>query len=95
MFHEPAAKEEIDHSAGKKAKIGLILFFIYLTIYAGFVAIGLFSPELMGIKIFYGLNLAIVYGFGLIVLAVLMGFIYNMVCSSLEDKLNMINGEKK
>jgi len=93
MLHEPAAKEEKDDAAAQKAKIGLILFFFYLIVYAGFVAIGLLEPDLMGQKLLLGQNVAIIYGFGLIILAIVMGFIYNKICSDLEDKMNKKAGE--
>ena len=86
-MHGPAAKLETDHAAAKKAKLGIKLFIFYILIYAGFVVIGLVDPELMGVHIIGKQNLAIVYGFGLIVLAIVMGFIYNAMCSKLEDKI--------
>ena len=89
MLHEPAVVDNTtDNAAEKKAKLGVILFFVYTIIYAGFVAIGLTYPELMGLEVMAGQNLAIVYGFGLIVLAIVMGFVYNYFCSKMEDKMN-------
>ena len=41
-----------------------------------------------------GLNLAVVYGMGLIVLAIVMGLVYNQMCTKKEDELNGPNGEK-
>ncbi|MDZ7604387.1 MAG: DUF485 domain-containing protein [Cyclobacteriaceae bacterium] len=58
----------------------------YTLVYAGFVFIGLTRPEWMGLEAISGLNLAIVYGFGLIVLAIVMGFIYNCFCTRMEDE---------
>lgn len=95
MHHGPAAKLETDHAAKKKAKIGVMLFFVYLLVYTIFVIIGLFSPELMEIQVFGKQNLAIVYGFGLIAFAVVLGFIYNMICTRLENKMNNQNKEEK
>ncbi len=92
-MHGPAAKLETDHAAAKKAKLGIKLFIFYILIYAGFVVIGLVDPELMGVHIIGKQNLAIVYGFGLIVLAIVMGFIYNAICSKLEDKMNIKGGK--
>jgi uncharacterized membrane protein (DUF485 family) len=46
------------------------------------------SPKSMGVIVFSGLNLACVYGFGLIFLAIIMGLIYNYMCSQQEYKLN-------
>lgn len=89
MLHKPAVVEEgVDKAAPKKAKLGIILFFFYTIIYAGFVFIGLVYPELMGFELLGGQNLAIVYGFGLILLAVIMGFLYNYYCSKMEDEMN-------
>ena len=88
MLHESNVVKETDKAAPRKAKLGVKLFFIYTIIYAGFVLIGLFKPELMGLELMGGQNIAIIYGFGLIVLAIIMGFIYNYACTKLENTLN-------
>ncbi|OGV31036.1 MAG: hypothetical protein A2020_00170 [Lentisphaerae bacterium GWF2_45_14] len=88
MDHGPAVKLGTDNASPIKSKIGVILFFVYLIIYSGFVAISVFSLKTMGNIVFAGVNLAIVYGFGLILLAIIMGLIYNAICTAYEDKLN-------
>ena len=88
MLHEPAAKIGQDHAAAKKAKLGVLLFIFYTLIYSGFVLIGLTKPEWMGLEILGEQNIAIVYGFGLIALAVVMGFIYNYFCTRMENRMN-------
>lgn len=88
MLHGEAVKLEKDESAAQKSKIGLILFGVYALIYAGFVAINTLAPKTMGIRVFLGLNLAVVYGFGLIILAIIMGIAYNHYCTKLEDRMN-------
>lgn len=89
MLHEPSnVVTGTDHAASKKAKLGVILFIFYTLIYAGFVLIGLTRPEWMGMEALGGQNLAIVYGFGLIILAIVMGFIYNFFCTRMENKMN-------
>jgi len=88
MLHEPVVEIGTDKAAARKAKLGVKMFIAYTVIYAGFVFIGLFQPESMGLKILGGQNLAIIYGFGLILLAIIMGFIYNYACTRLENKLN-------
>lgn len=88
MLHESNVKKETDNAASKKAKLGVILFFVYTFIYSGFVLIGLTKPELMGLELLGGQNIAIVYGFGLIVLAIVMGFVYNYFCTKMENKFN-------
>ncbi len=88
MLHKPASDSGPDNAAEKKAKLGVILFFAYTIIYSGFVFIGLTYPEIMGFELIGGQNLAIIYGFGLIALAIIMGFIYNYFCTKMEDKMN-------
>jgi len=95
MQHGPAAKLGTDNAAEKKSKLGLILFFVYVLVYVGFVLIGLVNPEAMGVHVLGKQNLAIVYGFGLILLAVIMGFIYNALCTNLENKMNKEEEGKK
>lgn len=91
MLHEPSETIGKDNAALKKAKLGVILFLLYTVIYAGFVVIGLVKPELMGLDLLGGQTVAIIYGFGLIVLAIIMGFIYNYFCTRMENKMNEIN----
>ena len=88
MLHEPAVVIATDNAAAKKSKLGIILFLVYTLIYSGFVLIGLTKPELMGLDLIGGQNIAIIYGFGLIVLAIVMGFIYNHFCTKMENKMN-------
>jgi uncharacterized membrane protein (DUF485 family) len=88
MLHEPAVITGKDNAAAKKAKLGVILFIVYTIIYSGFVIIGLTNPELMGLELIGGQNIAIIYGFGLIILAIVMGFVYNFFCTRMENKMN-------
>lgn len=87
MHHGPAAELGKDHSIAYKTRLGVKLFLVYLLVYAGFVGIGVFSPRLMGTTALLGLNLAFVYGMGLIVLAIIMGLVYNYFCTRHEDKM--------
>lgn len=61
-------------------RLGLILFFVYLVFYLAFVLINAFAASVMETITFAGLNLAIVYGFGLIVAAVVLALIYGIMC---------------
>ncbi len=61
-------------------RLGLILFGIYLVFYLGFVFINAFAADLMETSTLAGLNLAIVYGFGLIVAAFLLALVYGVMC---------------
>lgn len=93
MNHEPAVELGVDNASAKKAHLGVWFFFIYFFFYVGFVAIGVFNYELLAHQIVLGLNLAVVYGVGLIIFAVLLGILYNYFCSKYEDDLN--EGGKK
>ncbi|MCX7834223.1 MAG: DUF485 domain-containing protein [Ignavibacteria bacterium] len=93
MLHKNFVEFEKDKSIKVKTKLGLILFFIYLVIYSGFVFLGTFYPKSLGAKVLFGLNLAYIYGMCLIVLAGLMGLIYNFLCTGFENKLNSKEGE--
>jgi uncharacterized membrane protein (DUF485 family) len=88
MLHGEAVKLEKDEAAAIKSRIGLILFGVYSLIYAGFITINTIAPKTMGLQVFLGLNLAVVYGFGLIILAIIMGVLYSRFCTRLEDRLN-------
>ena len=67
------------------ARLGLILFFIYLLMYLGFVLISAFSPDQMERIVAAGLNLAVVYGFALIAVAFVMALVYGIMCRSDEQ----------
>jgi uncharacterized membrane protein (DUF485 family) len=61
-------------------RLGLVLFFAYLMFYVGFVGVIVVDYRLMGTVVFAGLNLAIVYGMGLIVSAILLSIIFMFAC---------------
>lgn len=87
MLHEPAQKSGPDPASGYKMRIGIWMFFLYAAVYAGFVVINVAKPVLMEKIIFKGLNLAVVYGFGLIILAMVLALIYNNSCTKKEKEL--------
>jgi uncharacterized membrane protein (DUF485 family) len=66
----------------RNSRIGLLLFAMYLILYGGFVIIAAFSPETMDATPLAGVNLAIWYGFGLIVAAIVLALIYGWACVS-------------
>ncbi|WP_113639007.1 MULTISPECIES: DUF485 domain-containing protein [Pedobacter] len=94
-MHVNSTTEEKEIVTQQKSKLGVRLFFVYLICYAGFVAIGVFNYELLSTTVFYGLNLAIAYGIGLIVFAVIMGIIYNSYCTRYEDEAEKAEGGLK
>jgi uncharacterized membrane protein (DUF485 family) len=88
MDHGPAVKLGVDHATKRKTRLGIWMFVFYTIVYGVFVAIGVANYEAMSIKVFGDLNLAVTYGFGLIVLALILGLIYNMRCTKFEDEMN-------
>jgi uncharacterized membrane protein (DUF485 family) len=64
----------------RNARIGLILFFVYLAFYVGFVLLAAFAPTTMERIPFAGVNLAIWYGFGLIIAAFVLALLYGWLC---------------
>ena len=68
------------------ARLGMKLFVIYLILYSGFVLINAFAPETMERTPFAGINLAILYGFGLIIGALILSLIYGFMCGDDESE---------
>lgn len=87
MLHEPAVQSGKDPAFAYKRKLGARMFIAYALFYAGFVAINLIRPVLMEKTIWAGLNLAVVYGFGLIIVALIMALIYSRACGRKEASL--------
>ncbi|MCA9098496.1 MAG: DUF485 domain-containing protein [Planctomycetaceae bacterium] len=70
----------------RNARVGLLLFVIYLAFYSGFVLINTFAPEQMEVQPIDGVNLAILYGFGLIIAAFVLAMLYGFLCTTDGDK---------
>jgi uncharacterized membrane protein (DUF485 family) len=75
-----------------------ILFLVYLALYAGFMGVASYAPKSMGVKVLAGVNLAIIYGMGLIIVAVLLAMVYMYLCSrtmiAFKANQNASNGAK-
>ena len=95
MLHKPAAQSGKDYAIGSKMRLGVWMFIIYAIVYVGFVAINIIKPVLMETPILFGVNLASVYGFGLIILALILALIYNHKCGLSEKRLNRNESEEK
>ena len=85
--HGPAVKMGKDKASGYKGALGIKLFVIYTIVYASFVAINVYDAEIME-GVIGGQSVAVVYGFVLIVLALIMALFYNHLCSKAEKRLN-------
>lgn len=87
MLHEPAAPSGKDPASEYKKRLGVWMFFIYAIVYSGFVAINLIDATLMAKEVLLGMNLAVVYGIGLIIIALIQALIYNAMCGRKEAEL--------
>lgn len=88
MDHGPAVKLGVDNAAKRKTRLGIWMFIFYTIVYGVFVAIGVTNYEAMSIQVIGELNLAVTYGFGLILLAIVLGLVYNMRCTKFENEMN-------
>lgn len=79
--HDPDTEQQ-EVANPKHARYGLILFFIYLALYAAFMLLTTFAPGLMEDELFGGVSLAVIYGFGLIVIALVLALLYAWLCRS-------------
>ena len=62
------------------ARLGLYLFAVYLLLYGGFVFLNAFAPQTMEATPVAGVNLAVLYGFALILAALLLALLYGWWC---------------
>jgi uncharacterized membrane protein (DUF485 family) len=80
-FKAPVIREKEDASVvAHNTRMGVRFFIVYVVFYAGFMALSAFSPSTMSKPVLGGVNLAIVYGFTLIVLALVLAMVYMNVC---------------
>lgn len=93
MGHGPATEWKKEKSEGFKSRLGIIMFLAYTPVYLVFILLCVLNPRLMG-KDVGSLNLAIVYGFAMIILAIIMALIYNNICSR-REKLDKESDELK
>lgn len=73
-------------AAWSTARIGLWLFWVYVLLYAGFMGVVLFRPELLSTRPLGGVNLAIAYGMGLIAGAFFLAVVYMVACRRIAGR---------
>lgn len=83
MEHEAPTEWKEDKSESYKTKTGLIMVPIFTAVYFIFIILAVADPQLLS-KPVGSLNVAITYGFGIIILAIVMALIYNHLCSRRE-----------
>jgi uncharacterized membrane protein (DUF485 family) len=98
MLHEPVESENEceDLTLAVRTRMGVRLFLVYATVYGIFVAINLIKPVLMERIVLFGMNLAVTYGIGLIVFAIVLALIYNRRCAQLDRETlrNTVSGKE-
>lgn len=82
MEFESSPPPPISNERRFNTKLGLVLFFVYLLLYLVFVLISALATDVMDMTIVAGLNLAMVYGFGLIFSALVLALIYGLLCKT-------------
>ncbi len=70
----------------RNSRLGMAFFAVYLFLYGGFVLLNTFSPTTMEVTPIEGINVAILYGFGLIVSAFLLALLYGFLCTAEGDE---------
>ncbi len=80
-------QDEHPEQTARNTKYGLILFTIYLVIYGAYVLINAFASDLMEYPI-AGVTLAILSGFGLIIIAFVLALIYGWLCRETNNGSN-------
>ena len=87
MGHGPAVKLGRDDASSYKTKLGVKMFLVYTIVYATFVGINAINPKMME-TIVFGQTAAVIWGFCLIVLALVMAIVYNRLCTKAEERMN-------
>jgi len=81
---QPRDRGPDDSAADRRP--GLILFWLYVLLYGGFMALVLVRPDLLSLRPFGGVNLAIASGMGLIAAAFLLAVVYMLACRWVEGR---------
>jgi len=76
-----ASADDHPEVSAANSRAGLVLFFVYLAFYAGFVGLAAFAPEAMAAPALGGVNLALCYGMGLIFAAFVVAALYMAACT--------------
>ena len=93
MAHGPATEWKEDKSEGYKAKLGFAMIAVFAIVYTIFILICVISPKTMANSV-GSLNVAVAFGFGIIVLAIIQALIYNFFCSRKEHEYEKVDSVK-
>jgi uncharacterized membrane protein (DUF485 family) len=76
----PPDPHEDPATALRNSRLGLRLFAVYVILYGGFMLLNVFLPQTMAQSPLARINLAIWYGLGLIVAALVLALLYMRLC---------------
>jgi uncharacterized membrane protein (DUF485 family) len=76
----PPSRHRSQNAWDYNARVGLLLFAVYLVLYGGFIYLSAFKREVMAQASLGGMNFAIVYGFALIIAAFVLAVVYMFLC---------------
>ncbi len=85
MAESTTTAKTADHAVIFKQRLGILLCLLYALIYAGFVGLSVYDVTIMDTIMPFGLNLAVFYGLGLILFALLLAVIYSRACTKREQ----------
>jgi uncharacterized membrane protein (DUF485 family) len=71
---------EGERASPRNTRYGLVLFAVYLLLYGGFMLLNVFAPAVMAVVLLAGVNVAVLYGIGLIVAALVLALVYGWLC---------------
>jgi uncharacterized membrane protein (DUF485 family) len=73
------AHDDDPGASARRARHGLLLLAVYVVLYGGFMVATVFTPSWMGSTL-GGVNVAILYGLGLIGAALALALLYMRLC---------------
>jgi len=77
--------DETEEISARNARNGMILFLVYLAVYSTYVVLNAFKPTVMDAVPLLGVNLAVLFGLGLIVLALVLALVYARLCRAARN----------
>ena len=83
---------EMEKISARNARYGMVLFLVYLAVYSVYVVLNAFKPMVMDAVPLLGVNLAVLFGLGLIVLALVLALVYAWLCRSARNRSNESSG---
>ncbi|MCA8991123.1 MAG: DUF485 domain-containing protein [Planctomycetaceae bacterium] len=75
------------------SRLGLLLFGVYTVIYAAFVLLNAFAPTIMESTPVGGMNLAVLFGFALIIIAFVLSLVYGYLAVDAEEPAKQEGGD--